>query len=1106
MKHLIKKYLQRILIFFIVVFYPFTKINGSKGDFTFKHLTMERGLSSKENIFTIEFATLEITSLIKNQFAYKFAGFNDGLINFGNKQQAPLDKSEYIFTAKTLNNDGIWNEEGTSLQIIVVPPFWKTIWFQIIVVFLIGFLFLLLHRIRTKNLLKHSADLEKEILERKQAEEALRESEAELRKLSKFVETTGESIVMTDIEGKVTYVNDSLIKTLNYNTSEEIIGKMIFEFSDKEGIKLLQEEILPTLLSKGRWKGSMNVKRKDGSFFHANQICSIIKDDDNNHEYMVALIEDITERKQAEERFSKLANFNENIVSSVPIGILTLNKEGEVTSTNEAFINMIGSPGLEETLKLNIYIPSLKKVGITDAIEKTLTTGESFEIKNQQYTSPWGKELILNLKGVPQKTIDGDITGIIIVVDDITKSRLAKEELIRHETALLKQLTFAKALNRISQEVILVEDRQQILDSTVRIAGEVLNLDRCSIYEVDLEKRESIALCEWLNPNREGVTSTKANYSLELFRESEKYISENRTHLESHFNDINPLFVSEGSDKILHEQMDIKSLLWHPFAFRSNSYYLLVFNQVKSLYKWEDTELAFTKSLAHQVEIAIMKVIFLNEQQRSAEALAESEEKYRQLVEQSNDAVYLLIDKRFEIINPRFTEMFGYTLGEVSKPEFDFIQLIAPQSLNFIQERIEKYKKGEELKPIYEFAAVTKEGKEIECEVSTSIIQYKDKKATQGIIRNITERKKAEKKILQLSRAVEQTPVSIVITDLDGNIEYVNPKFTEMTDISYEEALGQNPRVLKSGEQPREFYHELWETINSGSIWSGEFHNKKKNGDLFWESAIISPIKDKEGKVTHFVAIKEDITEKKEMISELIEAKERAEKADKLKSTFLAQMSHEIRTPINALVSMSSLLRYDFEENANEDQLMSFEVIERAGVRIIRTVDLLLNLSEIQAGTYEPHLTKFDVFTEVISQIVTENKILAKSKNIDLNLVCLVENSDLVADHYTVAQIFTQLIDNAIKYTNEGKISIRILRNKAEQLVVEIEDTGIGIEEEYKTKIFEAFTQVEMGYTRKYEGNGIGLTLVKTYCELNNAVVNVESEKGKGSTFSVVFK
>ncbi len=144
-----------------------------------------------------------------------------------------------------------------------------------------------------------------------------------------------------------------------------------------------------------------------------------------------------------------------------------------------------------------------------------------------------------------------------------------------------------------------------------------------------------------------------------------------------------------------------------------------------------------------------------------------------------------------------------------------------------------------------------------------------------GLIHDITRRKSVEGELVKLYRAVEQSPATVVITDVQGAIEYVNPKFTSLTGYSFDEAIGQNPRVLKSGEQGRDFYAKLWKTILSGEEWRGEFHNKKKNGELYWEQASISPIRDRDGKVTHFVAVKEDVTARKAAEEALRESEEK---------------------------------------------------------------------------------------------------------------------------------------------------------------------------------------------------------------------------------------
>jgi PAS domain S-box-containing protein len=257
----------------------------------------------------------------------------------------------------------------------------------------------------------------------------------------------------------------------------------------------------------------------------------------------------------------------------------------------------------------------------------------------------------------------------------------------------------------------------------------------------------------------------------------------------------------------------------------------------------------------------------ITKRRQAQEALRLSEERLRTMYERSNDAIMLATEKGFFDCNPRTLEMFGYE----SKEEFTRLhpadvspptQPDGEASLSAAQERMQTaFRKGINH---FEWVHRRKNGEDFPAEVLLSAFEYGGRRVLQATVRDINQRKRAEIELKKLSIAVEQNPATTVITDREGNIEYVNPKFCQITGYTFDEVRGKNPRVLKSGKTTPEEYKKLWDTILSGREWRGEFYNKKKNGDYFWEQAVIAPIKDDMGRIANFIAIKEDITARKQ--------------------------------------------------------------------------------------------------------------------------------------------------------------------------------------------------------------------------------------------------
>jgi len=483
------------------------------------------------------------------------------------------------------------------------------------------------------------------------------------------------------------------------------------------------------------------------------------------------------------------------------------------------------------------------------------------------------------------------------------------------------------------------------------------------------------------------------------------------------------------------------------------------------------------------------------------------------------------------------------------------------------------------------------------------------------IIRNQMETEKYNRK---LSVAVEQSPVSIVITDNNGIVEYVNPIINQISGYSEDELLGQNPRVFQSGKHSESFYHEFWETILAGKVWKGEFLNKRKDGTQIWEKAVISPVVDEKGQISNFIAIKEDVTEQKKLndsirqanetfetifenmpvgivlvnrkkeilqinktgrdilkyeenqqvpvgkvchnnycsvpegecpivdlsesqlilvernaiasdgskisvlksvipvtireeeilleafmdITSQVEAQKHEVEANRAKSEFLANMSHEIRTPMNGVIGMTGLL---LDTNLDVVQKEYAETVRNSADALLAIINDILDFSKIEAGKLEFEIIDFDLRATIEDM----NDLLAmRAQSKDLEYAFLIEPdvpSLLKGDPGRLRQIITNLAGNAVKFTDQGEITIRISLDEEDEHSVKIRiaimDTGIGISKDKQAMLFDSFTQADASTTRNFGGTGLGLSISKRLAELMGGSIGVESELEKGSTF-----
>ncbi|MFN7666139.1 MAG: PAS domain S-box protein [Inhella sp.] len=521
------------------------------------------------------------------------------------------------------------------------------------------------------------------------------------------------------------------------------------------------------------------------------------------------------------------------------------------------------------------------------------------------------------------------------------------------------------------------------------------------------------------------------------------------------------------------------------------------------------------------------------EAKEAEERLRGSEARFRALFEASGVAFFIqdlmtgdLLEANLQaLVDARCTTLDELASSQFGEPPYSAADMRAATTR--LRDAWLRGDRGASLR--LEWLAQRRDGSRYWQDLQLKVVELQGRPCLLGAAMNIDERKRIESELYKLSLALDQSPVSALITDPSGVIEYANASFMNSSGYSPREVIGSKANMLSSGQTPRETYAAMWSALARGESWRGQVKNRRKNGEVYTDDIAIYPLRQEDGRISHYVGLQQDISQRLAMEGELeqhrhhledlisqrtaqlLEATRRAEEANASKSAFLANMSHEIRTPMNAVLGSTRLIQRDLEalrEVAPESAVAVLTgrvaQVEHAARHLLGLLNDLLDLSKIEANKLQLLREDF-ALAPLVDHLLHMVRERANANRVELVVDLEGVPATLHGDGMRVSQMLLNLLANAVRFTQDGKVTLRARARRAEDAVMwvrfEVQDEGIGIDEEQQARLFQAFGQAERDTARRYGGTGLGLAITKRLAELMAGQVGVSSRLGEGSCF-----